>query len=70
MMANKFAIWSTKCPSCSDGLILLYEKGGTAKCDKCKHEYNTDFEEHPELSCPQTEYWTTDAVTGNIHDKE
>lgn len=56
----KAAIWSTKCPTCKNGQVLLFEKGGTAKCDKCKRTYYTDYEEHPELGTPQTEYWLMD----------
>lgn len=56
----KTLIWSTECPSCKSGMVLLYEKGDIAKCNKCKRTYYTDYEEHPELSCQQTEYWLMD----------
>ena len=57
---GRFSIWSTECPSCKTGLVLLYEKGGSGKCDKCKRTFFTDYEEHPELGTPQTEYWLVD----------
>jgi len=59
-VSSRFSIWSTECPSCKTGRALLYEKGGTAKCDKCKRTYYTDYEEHPELGTPQIEYWLMD----------
>ena len=55
-----FSIWSTECPSCKTGRVLLFEKGGSGKCDKCKRTFFTDYEEHPELETPQTEYWLVD----------
>lgn len=55
-----FSIWSTECPSCRIGMVLLFEKGGIGKCDKCKRTYFTDYEEHPELDTSQTEYWLMD----------
>lgn len=55
--SNRPAIWSTECPSCKTGMVLLYEKGGFVKCDKCKKTYLTDYKDHPELETPRTEYW-------------
>jgi hypothetical protein len=40
--------------------VLLFEKGGSGKCDKCKRTFFTDYEEHPELGTPETEYWLVD----------
>ena len=56
----KVSIWATDCPTCKAGRVLLYEKGGTGRCDKCKRTFYTDYEEHPELDSPQTEYWLLD----------
>jgi hypothetical protein len=56
----KPSIWSTECPSCKTGRVLLFEKGGLGKCDKCKRTYFTDYEEHPELGTPEMEYWLVD----------
>lgn len=57
---NNYPIWSTECPSCKIGIVLLFEKGGLGVCDKCKRTYYTDYEDHPELGTPQTEYWLMD----------
>ena len=59
-VSGRFSIWSTECHSCKTGRVLLFEKGGLGKCDKCKRTYFTDYEEHPELGTPQTEYWLVD----------
>lgn len=59
-VSGRFSIWSTECPSCKTGRVLLFEKGGLGKCDKCKRTYFTDYEEHPELFTPETEYWLVD----------
>jgi len=56
-MMKKPAIWATDCPSCKTGTVLLFEKGGLGECDGCKKTFTTDYEEHPELGTPQTEYW-------------
>ena len=55
-------IWATDCPDCKSGIIALSEKGGIANCIVCGAEYHTDYEEHPELGTPETEYWLTDKV--------
>ncbi len=59
-VSGRFSIWSTECPSCKTGRVLLFEKGGSGKCDKCKRTFFTDYEEHPELGTQQTEYWLVD----------
>ena len=59
-VSGRFSIWSTECPSCKNGRGLLFEKGCLGKCDKCKRTYFSDYEEHPELGMPQTEYWLVD----------
>ena len=59
-VGGMFSVWSTECPSCKQGRVLLFEKGGLGKCDKCKKTFFTDFEEHPELGTPETEYWLMD----------
>lgn len=59
-VSDRFSIWSTECPSCKTGRVLLFEKGGLGKCDKCKKTYFTDYEKHPELGTSQTEYWLVD----------
>ena len=59
-VSGRFSIWSTECPSCKTGRVLLFEKGGSGKCDKCKRTFFTDYEDHPELGTPQTEYWLVD----------
>jgi hypothetical protein len=56
----RYPIWSAECPSCKVGIVLLFEKGGSGKCNKCKRLFFTDYEEHPELGTPQTEYWLVD----------
>ena len=55
----KYPIWSTECPSCKTGRVILFTKGGTAQCMTCGKEFDTDYEEHPELETPETEYWLT-----------
>jgi len=55
--SGTFPIWSTECPACKKGRVLLFEKGGSGKCGKCKRVFYTDYEDHPELGTPQTEYW-------------
>lgn len=53
-------IWTTECPTCKVGIVSLYEKGGSAKCDNCDKNFYTDYEEHYELTVNQTEYWLMD----------
>jgi len=58
----KSAIWGTECPECKSYIMALYEKGGVANCSSCGAKYHTDYEEHPELDIPETEYWLTDKI--------
>jgi len=53
-------IWSTDCPTCKAGIVLLYEKGGSARCDSCNKSFFTDYDDHDELSTSKVEYWLTD----------
>jgi len=57
---NKTTIWRTHCPSCKTGLVLLFQKGGQGKCDQCDKTFYTEYQEHGELDCKQTEYWLMD----------
>jgi len=62
---ENFPIWSTECPLCITGRVFLFEKGEVATCDKCKAEFDTDYQDHPELSTTQTEYWIVKKITDN-----
>ena len=59
-VSGSFPIWTTNCPNCKTGTLLLYEKGGSAKCDNCNKSFYTDYEIHDELTTREVEYWLTD----------
>lgn len=59
-VSGSLPIWTTDCPTCKTGTLLLYEKGGSAKCDNCDKTFYTDYEVHDELTTREVEYWLTD----------
>lgn len=65
MSRKNFPIWSTSCVNCEIGVVFLFENGEIAKCQKCKSQFKTDYEEHKELLGNPTEYWITEEIIKN-----
>jgi len=58
--SGSLPIWTTDCPTCKKGTLLLYKQGGSAKCDNCNKHFYTDYEVHDELTTREVEYWLMD----------